>query len=385
MVTRSWLLIAALPLSISPSWGADFYYRQQEKGTVYVAEQKGEKDEILSELPDVNFSRLWRIANLANKQDCRLLSDFNPDKFDCDGEGDCQHTWLTDGRSVLWAGKVLKNPSGKPNVDAASFQAFGAFAADKRSIYFDGQRTDDNSGDKQVDMSSLAETEIWNLLRDKNSLWHKGRWLGHADGFQILRHDSALQFVVLTDSQVIVNGTSLPADSKTFQIIRWMPGELLVYRDKNGEHDYELKDIAHSCASFKIGLKNVSWLKQEATPAGSDCVYETLAGVDPEYFYLFVRNTGLYKNKIYKVTTNALGEGALINLKPEDLSDSLEAGGGWSLPNTYISTDGQLYAQQPTEIRKMHAKQGEWLRYNLGVGGWSSVKQPPSGLKPLFK
>ncbi|WDB79487.1 hypothetical protein PS039_02075 [Escherichia albertii] len=385
MVTRSWLLIAALPLSISPSWGADFYYRQQEKGTVYVAEQKGEKDEILSELPDVNFSRLWRIANLANKQDCRLLSDFNPDKFDCDGEGDCQHTWLTDGRSVLWAGKVLKNPSGKPNVDAASFQAFGAFAADKRSIYFDGQRTDDNSGDKQVDMSSLAETEIWNLLRDKNSLWHKGRWLGHADGFQILRHDSALQFVVLTDSQVIVNGTSLPADSKTFQIIRWMPGELLVYRDKSGEHDYEIKDIGHSCASFKIGLKNVSWLKQEATPAGSDCVYETLAGVDPEYFYLFVRNTGLYKNKIYKVTTNALGEGALINLKPEDLSDSLEAGGGWSLTNTYISTDGQLYAQQPTEIRKMHAKQGEWLRYNLGVGGWSSVKQPPSGLKPLFK
>ncbi|WP_113639933.1 hypothetical protein [Escherichia albertii] len=385
MVTRSWLLIAALPLSISPSWGADFYYRQQEKGTVYVAEQKGEKDEILSELPDVNFSRLWRIANLANKQDCRLLSDFNPDKFDCDGEGDCQHTWLTDGRSVLWVGKVLKNPSGKPNVDAASFQAFGAFAADKRSIYFDGQRTDDNSGDKQVDMSSLAETEIWNLLRDKNSLWHKGRWLGHADGFQILRHDSALQFVVLTDSQVIVNGTSLPADSKTFQIIRWMPGELLVYRDKSGEHDYELKDIGHSCASFKIGLQNVSWLKQEATPAGSDCVYETLAGVDPEYFYLFVRNTGLYKNKIYKVTTNALGEGALINLKPEDLSDSLEAGGGWSLTNTYISTDGQLYAQQPTEIRKMHAKQGEWLRYNLGVGGWSSVKQPPSGLKPLFK
>ncbi|WP_137646536.1 hypothetical protein [Escherichia albertii] len=376
MVTRSWLLIAALPFSISPSWGADFYYRQQEKGTVYVAEQKGEKDEILSELPDVNFSRLWRIANLANKQDCRLLSDFNPDKFDCDGEGDCQHTWLTDGRSVLWAGKVLKNPSGKPNVDAASFQAFGAFAADKRSIYFDGQRTDDNSGDKQVDMSSLAETEIWNLLRDKNSLWHKGRWLGHADGFQILRHDSALQFVVLTDSQVIVNGTSLPADSKTFQIIRWMPGELLVYRDKSGEHDYEIKDIGHSCASFKIGLKNVSWLKQEATPAGSDCVYETLAGVDPEYFYLLVRDIGLYKNQIYKVTTNALGEGALINLKPEDVSDSFGPGSGWGSTGMYLSGDGQLYSNRFSR---------EWLRYNPISAEWSSVKQPPSGLKPLFK
>lgn len=43
MVKRSWLLIAALPLSISPSWGADFYYRQQEKGTVYVVEPEGGK------------------------------------------------------------------------------------------------------------------------------------------------------------------------------------------------------------------------------------------------------------------------------------------------------------------------------------------------------
>ncbi|EEX2834634.1 hypothetical protein D1403_001956 [Escherichia albertii] len=387
MVTRSWLLIAALPLSISPSWGADFYYRQQEKGTVYVAEQKGKKDEILSELPDVNFSRLWRIANLANKQDCRLLSDFNPDKFDCDGEGDCQHTWLTDGRSVLWAGKVLKNPSGKPNVDAASFQAFGAFAADKRSIYFDGQRTDDNSGDKQVDMSSLAETEIWNLLRDKNSLWHKGRWLGHADGFQILRHDSALQFVVLTDSQVIVNGTSLPADSKTFQIIRWMPGELLVYRDKSGEHDYEIKDIGHSCASFKIGLKNVSWLKQEATPACSDCVYETLAGVEPEYFTLLTWSVGYYKDQFYKVKTNTLGEGKLITPKPEDVSELLERG---SMVTGYmfITADGQLYNQRLsgfTTSDGKHYEQTKWLRYNPISAEWSTVKQPPSGLKPLFK
>lgn len=385
MVTRSWLLIAALPLFISPSWGADFYYRQQAKGTVYVAEQKGKKEEILSELPDVNFFHLWRIANLANKQDCRLLSDFNPDKFDCDDEGNCQHTWLTDGRFVLWAGKVLKNPPDKPNVDAATFQAFGAFAADKRSVYFDGQRTDDNSGDKQVDMSTLEETEIWNLLRDKNSLWHKGRWLGHADGFQIVRHDSALQFVVLTNSLVIVNGKPLPADRQTFQIIRWMPGERLVYRDKNGEHDYELEDMGYHCAPFNIGLNNVYWLKNDATPAGSECIYETLTGVDPEYFYLFVWNTGLYKNQIYKVTTNALGEGELVNLKPEALSDSLEAGGRWRLTNMFISTDGQLYTQQAIEIGKEHAQQGEWLRYNLGKGDWSSVKQPPSGLKPLFK
>lgn len=233
-------------------------------------------------------------------------------------------------------------------------------------------------------MSTLEETDIWNLLRDKNSLWHKGRWLGHADGFQIVRHDSALQFVVLTNLQVIVNGKPLPADRKTFQIIRWMPGERLVYRDKSGERDYELEDTSYRCAPFNIGLNNVSWLKHEATPAGSECIYETLAGVDPEYFYLFVRNTGLYKNQIYKVTTNALGEGELVNLKPEDLSDSLEAGGSRGLTNTFISTDGQLYTQQATGIGKEHAQQGEWLRYNLDKGGWLSVKQPRAGLNPYL-
>ncbi|HHV1849174.1 TPA: hypothetical protein ACULGX_001713 [Escherichia coli] len=387
MVKRSWLLIAALPLSISPSWSADFYYRQHEKGTVYVAEQKGKEDEILSELPDVNFSRLWRIANLANKQETRLLSDFNPDKFDCDDEGDCQHTWLTDGRSVLWAGKVLKNPSGEPNVDAASFKAFGAFAADKRSIYFDGQRTDDNSGDKQVDMSTLEETDIWNLLRDKNSLWHKGHWLGSADGFQILRHDSSLQFVVMTNSQVIVNGKPLPADRKTFQIIRWMPGERLVYRDKSGEHDYTLEDIGHSCALFNIGLKNVSRLKQEATPAGSDCVYETLKGVDPEYFTLLTGSVGYYKDQFYKVKTNALGEGELITPKPEDVFELLDRE-SMVTGYMYITTDGQLYSHELsglTTIDGKHYEQTEWLRYNPISAEWSTVKQPPSGLKPLFK
>lgn len=75
----------------------------------------------------------------------------------------------------------------------------------------------------------------------------------------------------------------------------------------------------------------------------------------------------------------------MINLKPEDLSDSLEAGGRWRLNKTYISPDGQLYAQQSMEREEKNTQQGEWLRYNLGVGGWSSVKQPPSGLKPLFK
>ena len=33
----------------------------------------------------------------------------------------------------------------------------GVFAADKDSLYFDGERTDDNHGEKQVDMDSLQQ------------------------------------------------------------------------------------------------------------------------------------------------------------------------------------------------------------------------------------
>lgn len=77
-----------------------------------------------------------------------------------------------------------ENPSGEPNVDAASFKAFGAFAADKRSIYFDGKRTDDNSGDKQVDMSTLEETDIWNLLRDKIVFGIRGTGWAALTGFK---------------------------------------------------------------------------------------------------------------------------------------------------------------------------------------------------------
>lgn len=74
-------------------------------------------------------------------------------------------------------------------------------------------------------MATLAETKIWNLLRDKNNLYYEGRWLGRADGFRVLRLDStsAREFIVTTAQRVIVNGIPITADANTFQIIRWMP------------------------------------------------------------------------------------------------------------------------------------------------------------------
>ncbi len=136
-------------------------------------------------------------------------------------------------------------------------------------------------------MATLAETKIWNLLRDKNNLYYEGRWLGRADGFRVLRLDStsAREFIVTTAQRVIVNGIPITADANTFQIIRWMPGEVLIYRDKTGKHDYEIDNSSRYCGYFNIGLREVTWLKHEATNAGSSCKVETLPGVDPEYFF----------------------------------------------------------------------------------------------------
>ncbi|MCJ8062663.1 hypothetical protein MU458_14790, partial [Staphylococcus aureus] len=144
-----------------------------------------------------------------------------------------------------------------------------------------------------MDMATLEETKIWNLLRDKNNLYYEGRWLGRADWFRVLRlgSTSAREFIVTTAQRVIVNGIPITADANTFQIIRWMPGEVLIYRDKTGKHDYEIDNSSRYCGYFNIGLREVTWLKHEATNAGSSCKVETLPGVDPEYFFRLNGNT----------------------------------------------------------------------------------------------
>lgn len=137
-------------------------------------------------------------------------------------------------------------------------------------------------------MATLAETKIWNLLRDKNNLYYEGRWLGRADGFRVLRLDStsAREFIVTTAQRVIVNGIPITADANTFQIIRWMHGEVLIYRDKTGKHDYEIDNSSRYCGYFNIGLREVTWLKHGATNAGSSCKSGNPAGCRSGVFFV---------------------------------------------------------------------------------------------------
>ncbi|EAU0020402.1 hypothetical protein PK90_000241 [Salmonella enterica subsp. enterica] len=372
MTNQRWVLSATLLLLSVPAF-ADFQYQQDNGGVVYAAD--GESPQILSRLPDVNYSRLQRIADLSHPQNARPLTEINPDSYDCDNSHVCQHAWLSDGRFILWAGKIVQNTGDEPAVHVASFQAFGAFAADKHSLYFDGKRSDSNAGEKRVDMATLTRTEIWNLLRDKNNLYYQGRWLGSAAGFRVLRQDpnSAGEFIVLTARRVIVNGVPITADAQTFQIVRWIPGDVLIYRDKTGKHDYEINE-GPGCETFNIGLDKVTWLKHERTSAGSDCQVETLTGVDPEYFYYLKGNIGWHKHQIYQVSINALGEGELHVFTPQERPPELKLG-DYFYRDLALAADGQLYYQ---------ASSGEWLRYNPTAAVWTRVPQTPVGLISLF-
>lgn len=369
-------LIATLPLITAFAWGNEFNYRQQDGVTVYAAKVAKNDPETILLLPDVNFSQLHRIADLSVEKETRLSTDINPDQYDCDENNRCQHGYLSDGRVILWAGRVLQNPEGTPRVYIASFKAFGPFAADKYSLYFDGQRSDDNAAEKRVDMATLEKTEVWNLLRDKNNLYLKGRWLASADGFRILRQASSTEYIALTTTQVIVNGVPITADAQTFHIVRWMPGDWLRYRDKNGEHDYEIDGGCNGCATFVIGLRNVTWLKHEETSAGSDCRAEILPDVDPEYFYRLNGNTGWYKDRIYQVEINALGEGTLRIFAPQELKLGYDDFGAWYYHhNLYFSADGQLFRLTGED---------SWERYNPAPAIWTAVSQVPGTLIPLY-
>lgn len=378
MVKQSVFLIVALPL-IFASARADFHYQQREGVTVYIA--TGEEPAILSRLPEINYQSLKRLVNLSHPKQTRSLTEINPDEYDCDEYRRCQHAYLSDGRYILWAGKIVQNTGDEPGIDPASFQAFDAFASDKHSLYFDGERSDDNYAAKRVDMTTLVKTEVPYLLRDKNSLYFKGRWLGSADGFQVLHKASVMcgpdsAFIALTEQQVIVNGVPLVADVSTFQVVQWMPGEWLIYRDKNGEHEFRSGDSERRCEPFNIGLKEVTWLKHRATNAGTDCKVATLEGVDPEYFYRLNSRVGWYKDRIYIVNINALGEGELRILAPQELSLGQDnQNSQFYYSNLYFSADGQLFR---------NLEDGSWQRYNPRSATWILVSQMPLPHTPLY-
>nr|EHH8039356.1 DKNYY family protein [Escherichia coli] len=157
-------------LFLSSAWGCRLdppehnIYQKQGKGVVYLRPYK----ETNLSLPDVNYKSLRRLPNLLidpttlDKWDkVPPLTDLTTDYLYEGAQAWYPHySWHSDGRYILYAGEVVQNPPDKPPVDVASFKAWGDFAADKHSLYFEGKRTDNNGGGNRLDIKTLHQVEF---------------------------------------------------------------------------------------------------------------------------------------------------------------------------------------------------------------------------------
>ncbi|CIB80054.1 lipoprotein [Salmonella enterica subsp. enterica serovar Typhi] len=170
MQYRNLFCLFSLSLLLPPAWGCRLsepphnVYQRQGSGVVYL---QPEEENNLS-LPEVNFKRLRRLPN-------SLINPATQDEWDrepplTDLTTDYVHTsaqaifprfsYYSDGRVILYGGKIMRNPPGTPSVDVASFRAFGKVGVDKNSLYDEGKRTDDNGGENRVNLQSLRKVEF---------------------------------------------------------------------------------------------------------------------------------------------------------------------------------------------------------------------------------
>ena len=123
---------------------AAFYYQPWGQGTKYIVEDSDGYGIDFPDihLPQVKFKQLRRVPN-GTDGEYDSPDDINNDFVRVApfsgyrSNGGWRFDWLTDGRHILWAGKIVQNPPGTPKVDVATFRAWGRFAADKDSLYFD--------------------------------------------------------------------------------------------------------------------------------------------------------------------------------------------------------------------------------------------------------
>lgn len=134
---------------------------------------------IIAQFPEMSRADLRLVKNISGK------TGYIPsDEISIKNE---EYLWVTDGRVILWRGKIVSNPPGTPTVDIASFQAMGRFAVDKYSLYFDGQRTESNSGASRVDLATLKAIEgNSTTLVDSKNLYLSGRRQGSSSNVTVL-------------------------------------------------------------------------------------------------------------------------------------------------------------------------------------------------------
>lgn len=316
---RRYAYLASMLIMFSTlAWGCrptetTFSFQQYKHGTVYLQHEDNKETFIRARLPEVSFNRLQRVTDTSPRNDENLNTDhiistgFHTIK---------QFSYYTDGHFVIWAGQIIRNPKGTPGVDIASFRAFGHFAADKYSLYFEGKRTDDSPGVKRPNFNQLTQTPVEGIVKDLRNLYFQGKWLGSTEGFAIVAQKSWDQrgplylrntcetlytyptdTIVRTIRQVIVNGHIIGADPDSFEIVRWIPGELLVYKDVNGLSRYTLDGYkSHLCdLAFTAMEKKVMWRKHI-----SECQVEEIADIDdPESFHQINNVTAQYRDRLF--------------------------------------------------------------------------------------
>lgn len=211
---------------------------------------------IIAQFPKMNRADLRLVTNISGERE--LVEGYIPtDEISIKNE---EYHWVTDGRVILWRGKIVSNPPGTPTVDIASFQAMGRFAVDKYSLYFDGQRTESNSGASRVDLATLKAIEgNSTTLVDSKNLYLSGRRQGSSSNVTVLekrwwginprlmsvnRNLYSNDLLIRSGQNIYLNGVHLTANADSFEIIRWIPHSLLVFRDNKGMHRYPFGQLS---------------------------------------------------------------------------------------------------------------------------------------------
>ncbi|HED5896441.1 TPA: hypothetical protein R5R89_002416 [Salmonella enterica] len=352
MQYRNLFCLFSLSLLLPPAWGCRLsepphnVYQRQGSGVVYL---QPEKENNLS-LPEVNFKRLRRLPNSlinpATQEEWEReppLTDLTTDYVNPGAQSTSQHfSYYSDGRFILYGGKIIHNPPGTPPVDVASFRAFGDVAIDKNSLYHEGKRTDDNGGENRVNIAALRPLTFgaaWKpnwlslILRDDRFLYIDGHRLTDPDSFTVLAQkpwDQRGKFssdfnpciavplgpwdtLARTRTKIIINGDPLDADPDTFSVVRWIPGSLLAWRDKNGLHRHVLNQnnldwdmqIEKHCDAFNLQEKRVLWRK------GPECKFAEIPGLDPEQFHPLSNAVAQYQDRLYVIRKTEFGENQL--------------------------------------------------------------------------
>lgn len=322
------IVLLGYGLMTTAAQGEEYHYYNNEGVMVYGSGYGGE-GKIVAQYPEIDRNDLRPVAKISD--DKQHITGFIDDDVVSDTKEEYQ--WVTDGHHILWRGKIVNNPPGTPAVDIDSFRSLGNFAIDKYSLYFDGQRTEGNSGASKVDEATLRTVEgNYATLIDRNNLYLLGRRQTSSNHFTVLhsklwgniprlylqnKSNYSRDLLIRSQQSVFINGKRIEdIDADTLHIIRWIPNSLLVYRDKNGEHRLPFgrlagkKIAATNEDSFDIGEKSVRWRKQlSRTPEWSS--WQDIPDIDPEQFHLITNRIAQYQDRLFIARLSTFGEDKL--------------------------------------------------------------------------